>query len=167
MHYYFNKPQVVVPSRTKLVLPQFTHSVVWLGVSELLARYPLLNTERKLSIALPVRPPNSTFLLAISWTENDVPYRYKFWDGGSLHFPIYDGQRIGLNAYLEVWSIDDVTAATADEFILYTSWMNEVLDDGMGKEDFIPDIEQLLVSEAFVEVPAGDPENPFDFPIFV
>jgi hypothetical protein len=125
MYYPYRKSTIDYATRTEVLLAAFNYNVTWLGVSDLLSTWDINNTT-EFSIQLPVTAPNDTFLLCVAWTDEDGnALRYKLWDGGVLHYPIYGGERIGVDAQLEVWSIDDITASLADDFTLYSSWMEE------------------------------------------
>lgn len=166
MIYDIHSGTKIQPSRTKLILPAFDLPGTWTGVPELLARYPILNTALKLSIKLPVLPVNDTYMLAISWADaNDTPFRYGFWENDTFHWPMYDGERVGLNAYIEVWSVGDFNAIDNSR-TLESSWLNIPSDDCNTLQLVVPDVSQILVAALFVTLNPGDPGNPFDFPLF-
>lgn len=123
MHYDFGIAPAIVPNRVDLQVPAFELTHTWAGVSLMLARYALGN-DRLLSLALPIdRPDGANYLLALSWDACPYVHRYKLWDGGKLHFPTYNGQRIGKNARLEVWSMAAGAAENPAPWMLPTSWL--------------------------------------------
>ncbi len=125
MHYAFRETHQDLGTRQTLVLDAFTYNVTWLGVSDLLSQWDINNTTA-FSLKLPITAPNSTFLLCVAWEDSaGNAYRYKLWDGGVLHYPLYNGERIEVDAKLEVWSIDNVTAAMSSDLTLYTSWIDD------------------------------------------
>lgn len=125
MQYPFRETHVDTVTRTTLTLAAFNYNVTWLGVSDLLSQWDINNTT-EFSIKLPLTAPNATFLLCVAWEDsNSNAYRYKLWDGGVLHYPIYNGERIGVDAKLEVWSIGNVTAALTTAYVMSTSWLTE------------------------------------------
>jgi len=125
MYYAFSRAEVQEPVRTEVVLPAFDYNVIWAGVSDLQASWDINNTT-EFSFQRPIDAPNETFILCVAWeNEDDVTLRYKFWEGGVLHYPIYDGERIGTSARLEVWSVELDHATLDDEFVLYSSWLTE------------------------------------------
>lgn len=163
MYYPFAPTIPVLPTRTKLIVPVFEVAVDWNDISELLLRYPIEN-DLALSIKLPVREVNATFILAIAWADDDDQFRYVFWPGDTLLFPTYNGERIGASAYIEVWSAADITAANDSTITLEASWLN-IPDDSQGFiPATLPDIQQILVSEDFTTLAAGAEGNPFAFP---
>ena len=124
MYYPYRESVLQEPVRTEIILPAFDYDVVWLGVSDRLNIWEINNTT-EFSLLLPIDPPNATFVLAVAWDEDGTPYRYKCWDGGVLHYPIYDGERIGIGARLEVWSVDLDHATLDEDYTLYSSWLTE------------------------------------------
>lgn len=125
MRYPYYKSTLDYATRTEIQLAAFNYDVDWLGVSDLLSTWDINNTT-EFSLQLPITAPNDTFLLCVAWTDEDGnALRYKLWDGGVLYYPVYDGQRIGVDAQLEIWSIDDITAAMTEAFIMYSSWLEE------------------------------------------
>ena len=125
MYYPYRRSTVDYATRTEIQLAAFNYNVTWLGVSDLLSTWDI-NNNTEFSLQLPLTAPNETFILCVSWTDADGnAYRYKLWDGGVLYYPVYGGQRIGVDAQLEVWSIGAVTATLSDTFIMYSSWLDE------------------------------------------
>jgi len=125
MHYAYNRSYADEATRTTLTLDAFTYNVTWTGVSDLLSQWDINNTT-EFSLQLPIAEVNNTFVLAVAWEDSSGnTFRYKLWDADALHYPVYNGERIGVSAKLEVWSVDNVTAAMATALTLYTSWLNE------------------------------------------
>jgi len=125
MYYPYRRSTVDYATRTEIQLAAFNYNVTWSGVSDLLSTWDI-NNNTEFSLQLPITAPNETFVLCVAWTDEDGnAYRYKLWDSGVLYYPVYDGQRIGVDAQLEVWSVADVTAALTSTFIMYSSWLDE------------------------------------------
>lgn len=125
MNYGFRPSRADLATRTTVTLDAFTYNVTWTGVSDLLSQWSINNTT-EFSFQLPIYEVNNTFVLAVAWEDDDGnAFRYKLWDNGTLHYPVYNGERIGVDAKLEVWSVDNVTAAMPDDLVLYSSWMVE------------------------------------------
>ena len=111
----FSKSRSVGPERNTIVVPAFTLAIpIWAGASTLLAEFPYTNNFY-FSIRTPVKKFGSNFIFAVRWTLDEVIYRFKFWDDSLslLYYPLYSGQRIGLNAVFEVWSINSASAPTS------------------------------------------------------
>lgn len=148
-------------TRKTIVVPAFSYANTWTGVSELLARYSIGNTN-PFTLRRPVEQPNETFVAAISWAESPYVYRYKLSDLGVLYFPLYTGQQIGSNAYLEIWNVGGEAVADIDDD--WTLTCSKLV---------LPDLCQCIVNEESatlvpivpVSVPAYTYCNPFCFPL--
>lgn len=110
----FFSADFVQPARTQLLIPAFTLAVpTWNGASDLLAEYALSNTNI-FSIRKPVVAFGSNFVAAVRWTSADgeAYFRYVFWvdDSAVLYFPVYNGEAIGANAVIEIWSVNSAEA---------------------------------------------------------
>lgn len=146
-----------------MVLPAFTYSNTWLGVSRLLARYPITNTV-PFSLRRPIYHPTGDFVLAVSWAESPFVYRFKLSDAGpTLAFPVYNGEKIGASAYIEVWSTKDAAATMATDFMLETSQLIEPTCTSTQCTNSTTSI--TLVASPFVTVPANQECNPFCSPL--
>ena len=93
-------------TRKKIIIPYFSLASTWGGVSAMLARYAIGNLN-PFTVKRPIVQPNETFIAAISWAEDPYVYRYKVTEniGEVLYFPVYVQERIGANAYIEIWSV--------------------------------------------------------------
>lgn len=80
----------------------------WSGASRMLLQIPVGNTDYMFSLKMPIRQFGPNYVVTIAWEENGATSRYKLWEdvGEDLHYPVYSGERIGLNAIFEVWSTD-------------------------------------------------------------
>lgn len=119
----FRRLSAVRTTRKQLVVPIFSQASIWAGVSQMLTRFTI-SVANAWSFELPIIPPNSSFVAAVSWTDGSgYVYRYKLWDDGVLYFPVYAGERIGTsNVNLEIWSVENEALAYLDEeWILRTS----------------------------------------------
>lgn len=117
----YRRISAVRASRKTLIVPSFAYAATWIGVSEMLASAAISNTN-PFSIKRPITAPNSTFVAAVRWSESPYVYRYKLWDDGVLYFPVYNGEQIGANAYLELWSVaDQALAAITSDWTLTVS----------------------------------------------
>lgn len=121
----FRTAQIRNPDRATFIIPAFIYSAnVWAGASVLFAQFPFENTDYKFSLKRPTNQFGSAFLAAVRWAEDGVWYRFKLWDPSDavLHFPIYSGERIGLNAILELWSVNSSAMPTlSSAHTLYSS----------------------------------------------
>jgi hypothetical protein len=166
---YFNRPTVIEPARSQIVLPAFTLSVpLWAGASTVLAEYPLANDYR-FSIKQPIEAFGENIVVAIRWIEDtDIYVRYKFFDHDDavLNYPIYDGERIGENAVIEIWSVDSLSAPTLeDDYTFYSSVL--VFPAGETSGSYCPSCCSspssviTLVATAPSELPPDSACNPF------
>ena len=106
----------IKPQRNKLVIPAFSYPQTWTGVSELLYRYPIAQSV-PISIKLPITE-HDEFVLGASYADPDGhTYRWRFWEGGVLWYPVYNGEKIGSNGYIELWSVYGVDPAVSTEDI--------------------------------------------------
>ena len=108
----------IQPAFNTLVIPEFSYTNSYI-VSAILAEYAVGNSSA-FSIRLPLEDnvvDAESFALCARYTENGQTYRYVLhkpaWFGGIL-FPAYTGQKLGPSAYLEIWSLDDLTPAEVD-----------------------------------------------------
>lgn len=113
----FRNATYINPARHVYILPAFLLPVpVWAGASTLIAQYELSNST-PISIRAPVAEFGENFMVAVRWiTDGQYINRFKFWDNdlGVLLFPIYNSERIGTNAVIEIWSIDSASAPELD-----------------------------------------------------
>ena len=117
----FRKVSAIQATRKTIVVPEFSYPSVWSGVSSMLAQFPVQNTN-PFTFRRPVEQPNETFVAAVRWSVAPYVYRYKFADLGVLYFPVYDGERIGANAYIEIWDVSGESLAyTEDDWIITCS----------------------------------------------
>lgn len=125
MRYAYEKSTRDYARRTAVTLDAFRYDVTWTGVSDLLSTWDI-NNSSEFSLQLPIEAPNETFLLCVAWEDSDGnAFRYKLWDGGVLHYPVYNGERIGVDGKLEVWSIASLTAELEETFTMYSSYLEE------------------------------------------
>ena len=101
-------------TRKTLTVPTFLYAATWTGVSSMLASAPLSNLN-PFSFKRPITAPNDSFVAAVRWSVSPYVYRYKLWDDGVLYFPVYNGEQIGANAVLEIWSVADQATAYLEE----------------------------------------------------
>lgn len=148
-------------TRKSLVVPAFAYPSTWAGVSQMLSRYSIGNTNQ-FSIKLPVSAPDDSFLAAVSWASSPYVYRYKLWEAGVLYFPLYAGERIGENAYIEIWSVNTATAElTAD----WTIQVSKLILPSICSS-CTPNSELVTLAEVpFSSVPAYQYCNPFCSPL--
>lgn len=150
-------------TRKTLVVPAFAYPSTWAGVSQMLTRFSVGNTT-PFSIKLPIGAPNDSFLAAVSWAESPYVYRYKLWEAGVLYFPTYSGERIGANAYIEIWSVNTATAELIADWTLSVSKL--ILPSICG--DCTTNTESATLAESpFVSVPAYQYCSPFCSPLCV
>ena len=150
-------------TRTTIVLPAFTLASSWTGLSYLLGRFPVGNT-RAFSLKLPIEPQDS-FLLAVSWSASPYFFRYKLYEdvGEKLSYPVYNGEKIGLGAYFEVWSVAGTSyAMLSSNLSLSTSWINQPTACPACSQN---SVEQVLDIVTPSSVPVGGYCNPFCSPI--
>ncbi len=108
---YYRGADIIKPQRMTVVVPVFALSLpTWGGVSELLGEMPLDNSYY-FSFKTPLRAFGAGYVLAIRWTDAGNTNRLKLWEGEDevLYYPVYAGERIGLNAVIEIWSINSST----------------------------------------------------------
>lgn len=158
------EPVLLHPNRMGIILPAFTEIIpAWHGASELLAEYPLGNSYH-FSIKLPVNTFGSNFIAAIRWTEEDnsIYCRYKFFSNskGILHYPVYNGEKIGNNAVFEIWTINSpLTPTLENDYTFETSALVFPSDGCCGCSN--NDNTITLVRTAPTVLPPGSECNPF------
>lgn len=165
---YFKQPEVIEPQRVKIILPSFLLAVpIWAGASGILAQYQIVN-DRPFSFKLPITQFGENFIAAIRWMEEtDVFVRYVLFEDARavLHYPLYNGERIGINAVLEIWSVNSVEAPALDTDYTFLSSQFVFPDIEVGTSFGICCIEPsaiiTLVPVPPSELPPGSPCNPF------
>ena len=88
-------------------LPAFSYNIgAWKGASEIITQFNYAASKNFTVRRLPVVPANVNFCLVIRWRSGDIVYRYKLWQtvGETLNEKIYNGEKIGANFVLEIWS---------------------------------------------------------------
>lgn len=108
----FTPATQVQPVRDSIVIPGFfLGSAEWLDASQLLLEFPINNTNF-FSIKLPIKKFGVNFIVAIRWEVDDEAFRFVFWadEKAKLFFPVYSGEKIGPNAVVEIWSVNDSAA---------------------------------------------------------
>lgn len=121
----FRDASYLQPQRVRIVIPAFTLSVsIWANASTILAQFPFGNDDYYFSIKIPVIKFGENFVAAVRWKVNDTCYRFKLWDATNavLYYSVYAGERIGLNAILEIWSVNSASVPELSEaYTLYSS----------------------------------------------
>lgn len=120
----FSEAQVTQPLRKTMTLPAFTLATpTWLGASQRLSEYAVGNTDYYFSFKTPIRKFGINFIPAIRWKLDNKLYRFKLWDDSLavLYFPVYSGEKIGLNAVMEIWSINTVAAPSLSAAKVFSS----------------------------------------------
>lgn len=163
----FEKFLAIQPTRLKFVLPAFTlDASAWTGASVIVAEYAI-NNNYWFSFKLPIDAFGENFVAAIRYVSGSAVIRAKLFDHDDavLYYPLYAGEKIGLNAVLEIWSVNTANAPTlaADE-TLYSSVLE--FPDDCPSCCSQPDVSQVLATIAFVNVPYGYC-NPFCLPLSV
>jgi len=164
---YFIPPTIIEPSRVQIVLPAFSLvAPIWAGASGILAEYPIDNTA-PFSFKLPIEQFGENFIAAIRWMEDgDIFVRYKLFehDDAVLYYPLYDGEQIGENAVLEIWSVNSTDAPTLDiDYTLYSSQLVFPAGETTQCSACCQNSESVitLVATPASELPPGAACNPF------
>lgn len=117
----FGNPTIIQPERVQMIIPAFTLSAsVWAGASVVLAEYEIGN-DYYFSFKKPVPVFGENFVAAVRWHEGDdtTIRRFKFWadpdDLDVLYYPIYAGEKVGLSAVIEIWSVNTASMPTLDD----------------------------------------------------
>lgn len=119
----FRDIQQIEAQRVKLIIPAFLLAPnTWAGASTVLASIPLNNTAY-LSLKMPIDLFGANFVPAIRWYDGVLAKRFKLWenDGELLYYPVYDGERIGPNAVIEIWSVNTTSAPENDSAVTLES----------------------------------------------
>lgn len=162
----FRDVALVQPTRAKLIVPAFVlPASIWTGASLVLAEFAFGNSFW-FSVKLPIKKFGTSFIAAIRYydADNDVIVRYKLWDDDDavLFFPVYAGERLGLNAILEIWSLDLTTLPTlAADKTLYSSVFAFPPNMSCSACCTIPDAQVLLAQIAPSVLPPYAACNPW------
>lgn len=151
--------------RAQFIVPPFTYLSEWRGVASLVGEFPL-NNSRPVSIQKPYSIANS-YVFAVRWedSKNGSQYRYKLWESEGLFFPVYKGEKIGVNAILEVWNRECfITASSCDNISLFTSWLSADQDCCCPSTDAGPTVMPLVPAYAY-DLPPYSNCNTFCSPL--
>lgn len=109
-------------TRRTVVIPAFNFDAPsWSGVSEICGRFTL-QLPNDFSLKLPVVQPSNSFVAAVSWTLDGITFRFKLADLGVLYYPVYNGERMNKDIYLEIWSVyDEPLAESLSSWVIETS----------------------------------------------
>lgn len=101
-------------------LPSFEISSTWRGASEIIAKF-VYEFDKNFSFIRIATPANPNFVACISWKPtSSTIVRYKLWQdvGEILYVPLYNGERIGNEFFIEIWNIKPTTGGTEGVLIL-------------------------------------------------
>lgn len=164
---FYQAPTLIERQRVQMVLPEFLLAApAWSGASTLLQEYQISN-DYSFSLLLPIAAFGANFVAAIRWMEEtDVYVRYKLFDheDAVLNYPVYNGERIGPNAVLELWSVDSADAPELeDDYTFYTSRLVFPSTEASycGSCCANPSSVITLAATAASELPPGADCNPF------
>lgn len=160
---------LIQPQRVKFVIPAFTLAAsAWAGASVILADY-LVSNDYYFTFKLPIRSFGSAFVPAISYIENAVTYRFKFWDDADavLYYPVYAGDVIGPNARLEIWSLNTADAPTLAAAKSLDTSVLAFQTNACTSCCSNPSVSQVLTLEASVYHSPYSYCNPFCVPILI
>lgn len=92
-----------------ITIPAFSFENVWKGSSEIIRKYYYTLNKNFTILKLP--EPSGNFCPVVSWKANNTVIRYKLWSNVDeiLYVPLYSGQVINKNFYLEIWTTPNVT----------------------------------------------------------
>jgi len=127
----FRDVTLIQPQRVNLVLPAFTlPASTWAGASVILAEYAFNNTVW-FSLMMPIGEFGSNFVPAVRYVNGDMVARYKLWEdvGELLYYPVYDGERLGPNAVVEIWSVNSPLAPMNPANVTFLSSVVNVPED--------------------------------------
>lgn len=128
----FVAPEPIQAQPYEYVVPVFDIDFTYTGVATLVATADMTNTTQNIALRRPMDPPEDEpdYVFAVRWTLNGTNYRAKLWDdGGTLQWPVYNGETIGTDAVFEVWAVANVANVTlAEDYSFYSSQMKERAD---------------------------------------
>lgn len=158
----FRDIQLIESQRVKAILPAFLLAPsTWTGTSIVLAEIAIGNTWN-FSFLMPIVPFGVNFVPAVRWQSGTVIYRYKFWTANEvLYYPVYDGQRIGTAAIIEIWSVNSTSAPENDAAVTLEISPLVFPPNPCASCCAQPDQQMLLYLSPPFSVPVGDPRNPF------
>lgn len=108
----FSAPELVQPTRARLAVPAFTLPVpTWAGASLIIAEYPIEN-DYYFSLKLPIDAFGENFVAAVRYVEDGVVFRFLLFehDDMVLYYPVYNGEVLGADAVIEIWSVNSEEA---------------------------------------------------------
>lgn len=160
----YSKGTIISPQRTTVTIPAFAVTPdAWAGASDILAEFPFLNTDYYFSLRLPVNAFGEDFVAAVRWVVDDIVSRFIFWEHDTdinLDYPIYNGEKIGLNAVFEIWSVGDDAATLTVAEVLENSILNFPDVTGL-TPNTQPSANITLVQRTPVSLPPSANCNPF------
>lgn len=166
----FRDVALVGVQRASLLLPAFTLDIpTWAGASIILAEYPIGNANW-FSIKENIEEFGSNFVPAVRYSEDDYVIRYKFWEDVEevLYYPVYNGEKLGPSAVLEIWSVNTEEAPTlAENQVLETSVLLFPPNQTCNACCENPSQQTLLVATEPTIIDPGAYCNPFCTPLLV
>ena len=160
----FTKGQVIEVQNTQLSIPSFSLVAPWVGVSQLIAQFPIGNGGRNISLNLPIRAWSTSFVAAVRFVSTaGYAQRFVLWadPNAVLWYPQYNGELLGPNAIIEIWNNSSSTTPTLSGAVLIgCSWLNYPQYFVQGC-DPTPGQTYPLVLVAPTSLPIGAYANPF------
>lgn len=138
---------------TYYTLPVFSYTgQTWLGASRVAAVINYAVGHNFVMSTLPTKPGGANFVPCIKWRIGTTVYRYKLWDDEDcvLYAPLYDGEKIGANFQIELWTISSSTTVSLTTAINITTSIRQqpsevqtltaaALADGVASSDIYAD----------------------------
>lgn len=160
----FVKGQIIEAQNSVLIIPAFALSAPWVGVSQLIAEFPIGNTMRNIALNLPIGAWSDSFVAAVRFVSTaGYAQRFVLWSDPNavLWYPQYNGELLGANAVLEVWNNSlSTTPKLSSAVRLGVSWMNYPQYFVQGC-DPTPSLSYPLTLVAPTPLPPGSYANPF------
>jgi len=109
---------------TFLILPAFTTTKSWLGVSDIVAAFNF-EAPNNFSLKLIVAPSGVNYTLCIAYRVGNIVTRYVVWSASgqviNLAIPAYTGQVILKNCRFEIWNTSQGNATQSTDIDFTTS----------------------------------------------
>jgi len=110
-------------------IPVFSYTnLIWKGASEIITQFNFAASKNFTIRHLPETPVNVDYCPVIRWRSGNTIYRYKLWQtvGETLNEKLYNGEKIGANFVIEIWSTQLNVSVTNAEAITFETSIRSV-----------------------------------------
>ena len=139
-------------------LPAFSYeNPPWAGASEIVAQYNYSADRNFYIVTPPTKPTGVNYGLCVKFRVGTTVYRYKLWEDRNFVYGrnVYNGEIIGKNFCLEVWSLNGEATSSQATAIQTLSSIRQYPDDVRDMSNFaIAESEEAVYEDLVLPVDA-------------